>query len=127
MPMKYRKLVMLMSVLVMATGVPVAGQAKEKSGAKQSSKPAVEAKANVTVHRQMGTIASLAVNEMTLDRTWMGKEEKTKFTLEPDTKKEGNVQQGDHVIVYYHLEKGQRIATDLKATMAKPKAEAKKS
>ena len=125
--MKYGRVLTSAAALLVAAGVAFAGQTKAATEGKQPSKPAAFAKANVTLHRQMGTIASLSANELTLDRTWKGKEEKTQFTLEPDTKKEGSVQQGDHVIVYYHLEKGQRIATDFKATMAKAKSEAKKS
>jgi hypothetical protein len=57
----------------------------------------------------MGTVSSVTANELILNHTWRGKEEKTKFTLDSRTNKEGNVGQGDHVVVYYHLEKGQRV------------------
>ncbi|MGO8819610.1 MAG: hypothetical protein ACLQVG_33665 [Terriglobia bacterium] len=117
--MKYGKTLVVIGVLLMTVGALVASQSSGTSSAKQPTEAAMQAKASTTVHREMGTIATLSANELTLDHTWKGKDEKTTFVLEPGTRREGNVAQGDHVVVYYHLEKGQRIATELKASVAK--------
>ena len=124
--MKYGKTLIALAVLLMSAGVLVA-QSSGASGAKQPTETAAHGKAIMTIHHEMGTIAALSANELTLDHTWKGKEEKTNFTLDPGTKKEGNIAQGDHVTVYYHFEKGQRIATELKASMSKHQTESKKS
>ena len=54
-------------------------------------------------------------------------EENTKFVLNSDTKKEGTIDKGEMATVYYHMDKKQRIATEVKVTPAKTKTEFKKS
>jgi hypothetical protein len=82
----------------------------------------------VTYHIfERGLVASMAANELALDQTWKGKEEKTKFTLNSETKKEGNIAKGDRVVVYYRFENGERIATELRAIQNNSKMETKKS
>jgi hypothetical protein len=116
--MKPEKMLTLAAALVLTAGVALAIQAKTTSPT--TTKASVHTASTSAVHHQMGTVASVTSNELVLDHTWKGKQEKTKFTLDSTTKKEGAVKQGDHVVVYYHLEKGQRIATELKASTNKP-------
>jgi hypothetical protein len=113
--MKKGRIVALVVVLVMTAGIGIAGRTSGTSSAKQMPQSATHTGAKLTVQHDVGTVSSVTVSELTLDHTWKGREEKTKFTLDSDTKKEGRIEQGEHVIVYYHLEKGQRVATDLKA------------
>src|ERR1700751_5470211 len=121
--MKPEKMLTLAAALVLTAGVALATQTKTTSP--KTTNASVDTASTSAVHHEMGTVASVTSNELVLDHTWKGKQEKTKFTLDSATKKEGNVKQGDHVVVYYHLEKGQRIATELKARTSKP--ETKKS
>lgn len=122
--MKNGKLFALAVALILAAGVAIAGPGAKTNSTKPSTQTTDSKSA--TLHHQSGTVASMSANELVLDHTWKGKAEQTKFTLNPQTKREGDVKQGDHLTVYYHLDKGQRIATELK--METPsKNETKKS
>jgi predicted porin len=121
--MKKGKLFALAVGLFLIAGGAMAVQTSGTSSAKQENTKATSS----TIHHEMGTVASVTANELVLDHTWKGKDEKTKFTLDSATKKEGNVAQGDHVTIYYHLENGQRVATELKTSSAKPETKTNKS
>jgi hypothetical protein len=125
--MKKINIFVLAATLMMAVGVIVAYPTSAKNSMKQASQSAKPATTLQAVHHVMGTVSSLTANELVLDRRWKGKEEKTRFTLDSGTKKEGNLKQGERAIVTYNLEKGQRIATEVKVPEAKPMAGAKKS
>lgn len=125
--MKMREIFMLPAVLVVGAALAMAGKTSESNSAKATSQSDTHTTTKATIHHETGTVSSLAANELVLGHTWGGKEEKTKFTLDSATKKEGKIEQGDHVVVYYRFEKGHRIATDLKALGEKPKTETKKS
>jgi hypothetical protein len=126
--MKSGKIFALAVTLIVAAGVvAIASQTSGTNSGKQTSQSATHTRTKATVHHERGTVSSVAANELVLDHTWKGKEEKTKFKMDSDTKKEGSVDKGDHVMVYYRFEKGQRIATELKALGPKTKAETKKS
>jgi predicted RNA-binding protein (virulence factor B family) len=63
----------------------------------------------------MGTISSLTSSELVLSRSVKGKQEETTFKLESTTKKEGAIDKGAHVAVYYKDQNHERIATEVKA------------
>ena len=121
------KILVLPVALLVAAGLAIAGETSGTTSGKQTQQTDTQKTAMATVHHERGTISSMDANELILDHTWRGKEEKTKFTLNPETKKEGSVAKGDHVMVYYHFQKGQRIATELKSVTTTPKTETKKS
>jgi hypothetical protein len=125
--MRSEKVLIAAAALLLTAGVAIAGQTSSTNSAKQTTPSSTQTKVNPAIHHRMGTVASLTANELVLDHTWKGKEEKTTFTLDSSTKKEGNIEQGEHVVVYYHVENGQRIATELKASESKASSEAKKS
>jgi hypothetical protein len=125
--MKDGRTLVLAVALCVAAGVAVAAQPSGTNSTKQTPQSVTQANAKLTVHHETGTVSSIAANELILNHRWRGKEEKTKFALGSDTKKEGSIEKGDHVMVYYHFEKGHRIATDLKPLGTKPKTETKKS
>jgi hypothetical protein len=112
--------------LVLAGGVGIASQTSKTNTPKQTTQASMHKTSNSTLHHEMGTVGSLTSNELVLDHTWKGKQEKTNFTIDSSTKKEGNITQGQHVVVYYHMEKGQRVATELKPS-ANSKNATKKS
>ena len=124
--MKKGKLIALAGVLVLMAGIAVAGTTSKTSNTK-TTQNTTEAKTSATLHHETGTVSSVTANELILDHTWKGKAEKTTFTLDSTTKKEGNLKQGDRLIVYYHVDKGQRVATDIKQSAMTPKSETKKS
>ena len=104
--MKRGKIFTLAVAFVLTAGVALATQTKTNTS--KQAPASVKTTAASVMHHETGTIASLTSNQLTLDHTWKGKQEQTKFTLDSATKKEGNVAKGDHVVVYYHLENGQR-------------------
>lgn len=53
----------------------------------------------------MGTISSVTASDLVLDHKYKGKEESTKFVLNSDTKKEGNLDKGEMATVYYRMER----------------------
>ena len=119
-----KKTLFVLSVgLMVAVGLGMAGPANSNQQSESNNHPTT----NATVHHERGKVSSLAANELVLEHSWKGKEEKTKFTLESDTKKDGDIKDGDRVVVYYHFEKGQRIATELRALRTNSKIETKKT
>jgi uncharacterized membrane protein len=124
--MRKRTIFVLAVAFSVTVGLAVATQTNGTNSGKQTSQSATHTTTQ-TVHHRMGTVDSVTANELILDHTWKGKEEKTKFTLNTGTKKEANVEKGDHVVVYYHVENGHRIATEVKASGTQPKTETKKT
>jgi hypothetical protein len=94
---------------------------------KQSTQSATQPKTQPAIHEVTGMVSSVTGSQLVLDHKWKGKDEKTTFMLNPDTKKEGSIMKGDRASVYYHVENKQRVATDVKVSESKPKTEAKKS
>jgi len=122
------KIFMLAAVLMLTAGlVAVASQTSGTSGTKTTSESSTHAATKTTLHHETGKVDSLAADQLILDHTWKGKERKTTFTLDSSTKKEGDVEKGDRVMVYYHFQNGHRVATELKAMAAKAKTETNKS
>jgi Domain of unknown function (DUF5666) len=117
--MKSAKWLGLAVALLFAAGGVMASQTSGTSSAKQTTATSTNAKATVTTHHEMGTVDSVTANDLVLDHNWKGKTEKTKFTIDSNTKKDENVKAGDHITVYYHREtNGDRIATEIKPTAA---------
>jgi hypothetical protein len=125
--MKNGTIFVLVVVFGVTAGLAVAGETSGTDSGKQTSQSATHTRAHPLVHHRMGTVDSVTANELILDHMWKGKEEKTTFTLNLDTRKEANVEKGDQVVVYYHFEKGHLIATDLKPSATKSKSETKKT
>lgn len=125
--MKTREIFVLPTVLALAAGLAMAAQTSGTNSAKQTSRSDTHTTTKATVHHEMGTISSLTADELILDHAWRGREEKTTFKLDSETKKEGKIEQGDHVMVYYHFEKGRRVASELKAAPTKSGTETKKT
>jgi len=116
---KGKMLALAIALMVTPGLVAVASQSSPTNSAKQAPQTDTHAQVKMTLHHETGKIDSLAAGQMVLDHTWRGKETKTTFTLDSNTKKEGNVEKGDRVMVYYHFHNGHRIATELKAMAAK--------
>jgi hypothetical protein len=124
--MRNGKLITLAGALLLMAGAAVAGTTTKTSNT-TATETTTKTTTNATLHHESGTASSVTANELILDHTWKGKAEKTTFTLDSATKKEGNLKQGDHLTVYYHLDKGQRVATEIKQAGMTSKSQTKKS
>lgn len=81
----------------------------------KSNAVATEASTQSTTHQETGKVSSMTSSHLVLSREHLGKAEKSDFILNPVTKREGKIGNGDRVIVYYHNENGKKIATEVKA------------
>jgi hypothetical protein len=103
------------------------------AGAAQSTTPAKTTKPTTKsssatkpmIHHMMGTVDSVTDTDLVLDHQWKGKKEQTKFTLDSQTKKEGDIAKGSHATVYYEFKNHQREATEVKLSAMKSPTKAK--
>jgi hypothetical protein len=94
----------------MTGAAALAAQTSSQGNAAKSSNTT-----KTTVHEEMGTVSSLTSSELVLAHTVKGKQEQTTFKLDSSTKKEGTIDKGAHVAVYYKDQNSERIATEIKA------------
>jgi len=97
------------AALMLATGG--AALAAQTSSQTNSTKSSDTAKA--TVHQEKGTVSSMTSSELVLSRSVQGKQEQTTFKLDSSTKKEGAIEKGANVAVYYKDQNHERIATQI--------------
>jgi hypothetical protein len=100
--------------MLMTGGAALAARTSSQSNSTKSSNTA-----NATVHEETGTVSSLTGSELVLARTVNGKQEETTFKLDSNTKKEGTIDKGAHVAVYYKDQNHERIATEIKVEAKK--------
>lgn len=124
--MKKGSFLALVAALVLAAGVAFAAQSSGTSSTKSSTQTTTQADKAV-VHHETGMVSSMTGTELVLEHKWRGKEEKTTFMLDSNTKKDGTIGQGKAVTVYFRHEKGERLATEIKLSENKPSTETKKS
>ncbi|HKW55721.1 MAG TPA: hypothetical protein VJN42_00055 [Candidatus Acidoferrum sp.] len=123
--MKNRHFILLAAALLFCgEGAMIAAQTTPK---KADSKTNTQEKAKPATYHRMGTISSVSGSDLVLQRKYKGKEETTKFVLNSDTKKEGSLDKGEMATVFYHMDKKERVATEVRVTQAKSKTESKKS
>jgi hypothetical protein len=97
------------AALILVTG-GIALQAKtpaQNSTTKTTTTP--------TMHHEMGTVDSMTNSELILSHEYKGKSETTTFVLNASTKKDGTIDKGQRVEVYYQNQNKQHIATEVKA------------
>lgn len=90
---------------------------KEKAGA--AAKPAKAGKAQ----KVAGTVSSVSDTSLAV-KTATGQDT---FVINPQTKKEGTIENGGKVTVHYKMEGNDKVATVVKAAKAKPPKAAKES
>ncbi|MBZ5498977.1 MAG: hypothetical protein LAP85_21470 [Acidobacteriia bacterium] len=103
-------LILLMALAAFAQGTAAGTSAK-------TTKPRA-----VVTHTAMGVVSSVEANKLVLSHRVKGKEEQSTFLINDQTKKEGDMKAGDRATVHYRVEKGQDIATMVKASPAVAKA-----
>ena len=96
--------------MLMTGGATLAAQTSSQTNSTKSSNTAKAA-----VHEEMGTVSSLTSSELVLAHTVKGKQEESTFKLDSSTKKEGTIDKGTHVAVYYKDQNHERMATEIKA------------
>lgn len=113
--MKTLKLFSFLAVLILGcAAVSVARTAPTKPDAKKSTTTA-----KMSVHHMMGTVTSVTDSDLVLEHEWKGKKEETKFALDSNTKKEGDITKGCHASVTYEMQNKERKATDVKVSAMK--------
>lgn len=124
--MKKGSFLAVIAALILAAGAAFAAQSSGTSNTKPATQSATQAEKAV-VHHETGMVSSMTGTELVLEHKWRGKEEKTKFMLDSNTKKDGTIEQGKEVTVYFRHEKGERLATEIKLSENKVRTETKKS
>ncbi|HUL14707.1 MAG TPA: hypothetical protein VLV88_01825 [Terriglobales bacterium] len=113
--MKIAKFVSFLAVLILGCATLVsAASTTAPAKAKSTSTSKSTAAAKTTVHHIMGTVSSVTDSDLVVEHEWKGKKEETKFALDSNTKKDGDITKGCHVTVTYELQNHQRTATEVK-------------
>ena len=99
------------ALMLITGGAALAAQASSQTTSTKSSNTA-----NATGHEEMGTVSSLTSSELVLLND---KQKETTFKLDSSTKKEGTINKGAHVTVYYKNQNHERIATEIKVEAKK--------
>ncbi|HUI74238.1 MAG TPA: hypothetical protein VLX32_04800 [Candidatus Acidoferrum sp.] len=118
--MKIAKFVPFLAVLILGFAAVVSAATKTAPSKAQSTSTSKSTTATKTaVHHLMGTVSSVTDSDLVVEHAWKGKKEETKFTLDSNTKKEGDITKGCHVTVAYELQNHQRTATEVKVSAMK--------
>ncbi len=123
--MKIRYVVMFAAALLLC-GEGATLAARTTSPKSTTPKTTTETSKPAVYHR-MGTISSVSDSDLVLEHKWKGEEESTKFVLNSDTKKEGDLDKGKMATVYYHMDNKERIAAEVKVMPPKSSTAPKKS
>jgi hypothetical protein len=111
--MKLSKSLMVQSALSAALLLATGGVALAAQTSKQPSSNATSTSA--TTHEEIGTVTSMTNSDLVLSHMHKGKEESTTFKMDANTKKEGTIDKGARVAVYFTDQNHERIATKVKA------------
>ena len=123
--MKSRMILLISLGLTFICVSAIAARATGTKISKQTSASTAQDNTKATDHQLMGTVTSVTPSEVVVDHELKGKEVKTTFMLNSNTKKEGTLEKGSRATIVYRIENKQRVATDVKVSVSKP--EAKKS
>jgi hypothetical protein len=109
------KSLVLAAAFLLLGGVALATSASTKT----DSKTATKTETSATVHHETGVVTYLGSSDFILSYNYEGKQAHTTFKLDPSTKKEGTLEKGSHVLVYFKDINKQRIATEVKLEPSK--------
>jgi hypothetical protein len=65
--------------------------------------------------KMSGTIVSASGSELVMSAKIHGKVEQETFAINPETKKDGDLTAGEHVMVHYRYDNGKKVATMISA------------
>ena len=117
--MKVAKIFVPLAVLILGCALTSAAQATTPSKSTTTKKTTAATKP--AVHHMSGTVTSVSDSGLVLEHEWKGKKEETKFALDSNTKKEGDITKGCHATITYEMENKNRKATDVKVSAMKPR------
>lgn len=123
--MKVARLVVPLAVLILGFALTSAAQATTPSKSTTTKKTTAATKP--ALHRMSGMVTSVSDSDLVLEHEWKGKKEETKFALDSNTKKEGDITKGCHATVTYAMKNKEREATDVKVSAMKAPAKPAKS
>jgi hypothetical protein len=91
-------------------------QTKEYQQQNMNNNGGTRANSNARVHETKGTVKSVSDTNLTVRHRYMGKERTTKFKITTGTKREGMVNKGSQVEVFYRTnQNGKPVATLVRA------------
>jgi hypothetical protein len=103
-----RTLIFGAAFMLMMGGAALAAQTSSHNNVTKSTNMA-----EATVHEEKGTVSSMTSSELVLAHTVNGTQAQTTFKLDSSTKKEGAIDKGAKVAVYYKDQNHERIATQI--------------
>ena len=109
----WKTLVIGTALLFGTGGIALHAQTATTNSTSKTTTNTTSTKATTT-HHEMGTVDSITNSELLLTHKRMGKTENTKFTMNAGTKKDGTINKGEQVEVYYHVQNKERIASEVK-------------
>lgn len=115
--MQFSRTLVAIAAGLLMTGVTLAAPTAKQTASTSSNSTMTKAK----VHHAFGMVDSMTDTDLTVTHTVKGKTESLAFKLDSSTKKVGTIDKGSHVEVYYKLENGDNVATEVKAVKSKMK------
>ena len=110
-------LLIICAALLLAAG-PVVDRVAAKAASQTAGKAAGQVSPPVTPqlkrHQATGSVASSGANQLVLLKTFGRNQARWNFVLNAKTKLDGKVTKGTRVRIYYHDDKGQRVAEQIK-------------
>jgi hypothetical protein len=127
--MKSAKLFSLLAVLILGCATAVCAASKTAPAKAKSTAPTNKSTTATkpAVHHIMGTVSSVTDSDLVVEHEWKGKKEETKFALDSNTKKEGDITKGCHVSVAYEMQNKERTATEVKVSEMKSETKSTKT
>ena len=113
--MSISRTLILGAALMFTTGI--AALASQSST--QNTSPSASDTTRAAVHEEVGTIRSITSTELVLSHNVKSMHEETTFTLNSETKTDGEIETGAHVAVYYENQNHERVVTEIKAIAEK--------
>lgn len=112
------RLLVICAALLLAGGPVV-----DRVAAQTAGKAAAQVTPPVKRHQATGSVASSGATQLVLLKTFGRNQARWNFVLNAKTKLDGKVTKGARVRIYYHDDKGQRVAEQIKVlTPAVPAA-----
>jgi uncharacterized protein YxeA len=110
-----KKILTLMTGLLFLVAIAAFAQNTSSGSTKTTATHEHKAKNSVT-HQATGTISSVDAGTLVLTHKVHGKEEQTTFSMNDQTRKQGELKSGDKATVHYKVEAGQNVATMVKGS-----------
>ena len=111
---KWRVFIVGAALAFFTTGATLAAHS-----ATNTTKTATNTNAKATVHYEVGTVNSISDSALVLAHNYKGKTQDVNFVLNSTTKKDGMINKGERVRVYFKNENSKHVATEIKPAATK--------